>query len=372
MEQKKLFFLNSCVEWGGGEKWTLETAEAFFNRGYDVTVGSVPESELYQKAEAKGISVQEVPVKGSLSVLNPLKLKSFVNYLQREEVTTLFLNLSQDLKFGGVAGKLAGVEQIIYRRGSAIPIKDRFYTEFLLEDCVTDIIANSQATKRTILQNTSDWLSEEKIEIIYNGIKLAEVERELETGTEDLRAELEVGPETTLIANVGRLNVQKGHQYLLEAVDRMRQKISDFKVLIVGKGELESKLKAQAQELGIEEYVVFTGFRTDIYNLLSQVDFMLHTALWEGFGFVIAEAMAVGLPVVSTDVSNIAELVVDGKTGYLAESENSEDIAAKAVEMYQEEEREQMGQRGKVRVEEYFTFERMIERIEHLYLENEI
>lgn len=365
---KKILFLNSCVAWGGGEKWTLETAQALDKRGYEVTVGSVKESELYQRAKEANLKVKEVPVRGSLSVLNPVKLFSFVKYLKQAGITTLFLNLSQDLKFGGLAGKLAGVEQIIYRRGSAIPIKDRFYTQFLLADCVTDIIANSQATKETILENTSSWLSEEKIEIIYNGIKLNEVEAGQEVGP-DIRQEFGIGSETTLIANVGRLNIQKGHQHLLQAVDLIRQEVADFKVLIVGTGELEADLKQQVKELGIEEYVIFTGFRTDIYNLLAQVDFLLHTALWEGFGFVIAEAMAVGLPVVSTDVSNISELVVDGKTGYLAESETPADIANKAVKMINTDQQAELGCRGRERIKEQFTFEQMIEQIENLYLE---
>ncbi len=63
---------------------------------------------------------------------------------------------------------------------------------------------------------------------------------------------------------------------------------------------------------------ILTGFRTYIYDIMKQMDFLLHTALWEGFGFVIAEAMAVGKPVVSIDVSNIFEIIVDGETGYLA------------------------------------------------------
>ncbi|MGM0470929.1 MAG: glycosyltransferase, partial [Bacillota bacterium] len=82
----KILFLNSCVEWGGGEKWTFETAYELDQRGYEVIVGSVQESELYQRATANGLPTKEVPVRGSLSVLNPVKLFSFVWYLQQAEI----------------------------------------------------------------------------------------------------------------------------------------------------------------------------------------------------------------------------------------------------------------------------------------------
>jgi glycosyltransferase involved in cell wall biosynthesis len=365
---KKILFLNSCVEWGGGEKWTFETAQALHRRGYEIIVGSAAESELYNRAEKVGLKTKIVPVKSSLSILNPFKLLSFVNYLKREEIDTIFLNLSQDLKFGAIGGHLAQVNKIIYRRGSAIPIKDRFYTKFLLEDCVTDIIANSKSTRETILENTAEWLSEEKIKIIYNGIKLDKVD-DAEVNS-SIREEFGIAKDEVLIANVGRLSRQKGHKYLVETVELMSRKINNFKVLIVGKGELEAEVKAEVKALGLEDHIIFTGFRTDVYSIMKQVDFLLHTALWEGFGFVIAEAMAAGRPVVSTDVSNISEIVVDGETSYLAESKNPEDIAEKAIRMIKNRERGQMGKLGKKIVKENFKFEDKVDQLEEIYFKD--
>ncbi|WP_097017444.1 glycosyltransferase [Orenia metallireducens] len=363
---KKILFLNTCMAWGGGEKWTFETAIELHKRGYEVTIASIPESELYQRVEKEGVTTKKVLVKGSLSVLNLAKLFSFVNYLKKEKIDVIFLNLSQDLKFGALAGKLAGVDKIIYRRGSAIPIKDRFYTKFLLKDCVTDIIANSKSTKETILRNTSHWLDEDKIEIIYNGVKLDKI-RNIKRS--NIREEFGIDEDMTLIANVGRLNIQKGHKYLIEAVDLIRSEIESFRVLIVGKGELEEELKEKVKNLDLEKHIIFTGFRTDIYNIMSQIDFLLHTALWEGFGFVIAEAMAVGKAVVSTDVSNISEIIVDNKTGYLAESKNPMDIAKKILKMINNQNRDEMGQLAKQVIEKEFNFVDKVNKLENLYFD---
>ena len=357
----KTLFLNSCPKWGGGEKWFFDTASALEQRGLDVVMASIKESELYQKSKKYGLTTKAVSVRGTFSAMNPFKLWSFVDYLKKEKITTLILNLSQDLKFGAVAGKLAGVEQIIYYRGSAFPIQDRWYTRILLRDWVTDIIANSQATKKTILKNTSHWLDDDKIKIIYNGIKLNKIdEANIET---DIREEFNIGDDEIVVANVGRLSREKGQQYLIEAVDLLSKKIDKFKVLIVGKGNMRPNLERKVKELELEEYIVFTGFRTDVYSIMKQIDFLVHTSLWEGFGFVIAEAMAVSKPVVSTNIGAIPELIREGETGYLAESEAPVDIADKMLKMIENNNKTKMGELGRQIVKENFAFKNQIDKL---------
>ena|SRR5690554_5406367 len=130
---KRILFLNTCINWGGGENWTFQVAEYLSKKpNYSVIIGSVSNSELYRRAETNGIQTKKVPIKSSLSALNLIKLIQFSLYLRKEKIDVIFLNLSRDLKFGALSAKLAGVKRIIYRRGSAIPIKDRFYTRFLL------------------------------------------------------------------------------------------------------------------------------------------------------------------------------------------------------------------------------------------------
>jgi glycosyltransferase involved in cell wall biosynthesis len=220
------------------------------------------------------------------------------------------------------------------------------------------------------LENTKEWLSAEKIEIIYNGIQVEQIEEApIET---DIRQEFGIADSTTVIANVGRLSEQKGHCYLIEAVQLLAQERDDFKVLVVGKGELEEEIKAQVKKLGLEDHIIFTGFRTDVYSIMKQIDFLLHTALWEGFGFVVAEAMAAGKPVVSTDVSNISEIMIDGQTGYLAKPKNPEDIANKTLKMIDpsKEKRNQMGEQGRKIVKDNFSFSAKIEQLIRSFLKD--
>lgn len=360
---ENIVFLNSCPVWGGGEKWTFTTARILNeDPEFNVYIATGSDTELYKRAKTAGIKTTEVEVKSGITVLNLFKVKRFINFLKDKNIIIMFLNMSQDLKFGGITGKLAGLNRVIYRRGSAIPIKDRFYNKYLLTQCVTDIIANSKATKETILRHTSHWLNKDKIKMIYNGIDLAKIDKALENPV-DLKEEFVIIDDKIIIGNIGRLSYQKGHEFLVEAVELLSQKRDDFVVLIIGDGEREEEIKNLVSDKGLDDYIIFTGFRNDVYNLFPGLDFLVHTARWEGFGFVIAEAMAAGLPVVSTDVSNISEIVVDGETGYLAEAGNPKDIEDKIIKMINSCKSNNFGIKGKKVIENNFSLKIMIENI---------
>lgn len=365
---KHIVFLNSCPVWGGGEKWTFTTAKKLNeNPEFNIYIATAEDTELFKRAEKAGIKTKEVNVKSGITCLNPFKVYNFVSFLKEKKIDIMFLNMSQDLKFGGITGKIADLKRIVYRRGSAIPIKNRFYNKFLLKDCVTDIIANSKSTKETVLRYTSRWLDEGKIEIIYNGIDLKKIDKGLKNPV-DLNQEFGISDDKFIIGNIGRLSYQKGHEFLLEAVELLKQERDDFVVLIIGDGEREKEVKKLAAKKKLEDYIIFAGFRDDVYNLLPGLDFLVHTARWEGFGFVIAEAMAAGLPVVSTDVSNISEIIIDGETGYLAKAEDPGDIKNKMVKIM-ENDTDRFGKSGRKIIKDKFTLNKMIKNIE-IFLED--
>lgn len=364
---KNLFFLNTSKVFGGGEKWTLEVAEALLNRGYSVTIGSLRNTKLTEEALSSNIPVKYIALQNSFSTLNPFKLNSFIKFLKRTSIDVLFLNQSLDLKFGGLAGHLAHVPQIIYRRGSAIPIKNTLYSRYLLKNCTTGIIANSEATKSTILEHTSHYLDQKKIQTIYNGVKIKEIEEKSQNGI-NLYKEFGLPKHKLILINIGRLHEQKGHTFLIEAAKILRKERDDFVILIVGDGPLLNSIQEQVTRYNLQDSFVFTGFRHEVYSLLSEADCLVHTARWEGFGYVIAEAMALSKPVVATDVSNMSEVIIDGETGLLAEPENPWDIAEKINLLLDYSDRESMGSAGRKRVEKKFEFQRMIDEIESGFL----
>ena len=144
--------------------------------------------------------------------------------------------------------------------------------------------------------------------------------------------------EKNIILAVGRFTEAKDYPNLLSAISILRNKRDDFKLLIVGDGPLKSDLASYVESLGLDSFVCFLGIRTDIPDLMSSSDIFVLSSAWEGFGLVVAEAMACERVVVATDCGGVREVV--GACGILLEPKNSELLAQalnKALDLTPEE-----------------------------------
>lgn len=132
-----------------------------------------------------------------------------------------------------------------------------------------------------------------------------------------------------LIGNVGRLTEQKGFKYFIDSIPMVLSDHPKTKFIIIGAGELEQGLKEQAKALHITDSIIWLGYRKDVQNLLSQLDLVVLSSLWEGLPLTPLEAFSVGTPVVGTAVDGTPEEIQDGYNGYLAKPKDSKDLAKK-------------------------------------------
>ncbi len=359
-EKNTICFVNSVKSWGGGEKWHLDISKRLHEKGYKILLISSPESELFIKANQEKISSRTIHI-SNLSFLNPIKIFLISRMLKKEKVGTLLINLSADLKAVGIAGRLAGVNHIIYRRGSALPVRNTFLNRFLYRKIATKIIANSLETKRTILLNNPYFIAEDKITVIYNGI-------DLKTNVKKNFPNLYTrNGNEFLIGNAGRLSEEKGQIYLIDLAKTLKIQGYKFKILIAGRGKLESKLKKYAKNNGVEDEVIFLGFLENMDWFNELIDLFVLTSLYEGFGYVLVEAMAKQKPVVAFDICSSSEIIIDNQTGFLVEKANVKQLAQKVEVLMQDEKlRKKMGIQGLKRVEEVFTINKTIEKVESL------
>ena len=354
----RICFFNSLISWGGGEKWHYDISTRLGASGYPVVVISGKNSELYNRLKQTPVLTRQISI-SNLSFLNPVKILELRKLFKREKVKTLILNLSTDLKAAGLAARLAGVENIIYRRGSAIPIRDTILNRLIFKYIVTEIIANSEETKRTILMNNPRLFDDNKIRIIYNGIDLEEHQK---TKSKLLyqRTDGEI-----ILGNAGRLSEEKGHIYLLELARVLKEKEIKFKLLIAGTGKLRYRLNKIARSYKIEKEVKFLGFVKNIKSFNQSIDIFLLTSLWEGFGYVIVEAMAEEKPVIAFDIRSSAEIIDQGQTGFLVEKGNIEELAEKVDILAKNEKlRKTMGENGRLKVEQIFTLNKALKKVE--------
>lgn len=356
----KICFFNSCRFWGGGEKWHFETALLMKENGHDVVICSSKNSELSLKAKKSGIRVEEFNIT-NLSFINLMLMNRLRNFFSIEKFDVIILNLPADLKSAGVAAKSAGIRKIVYRRGSAIPVKNSLLNRIIFKNVVGSIIANSVETKNTVLKNNAQLFPEEKIYHLYNGIDIEEYEkREFQNLYKKTEYEIVIG-------NGGRLSKQKNQIFLIKMAEQLKKEGLKFKILIAGKGELEESLKSEAKLRGVEEEVIFLGFVENIKSFMKSIDIFLLPSHWEGFGYVMVEAMLCRKPVIAFNISSNPEIVEDGESGFLIEKDNIEECIKK-IKLFAEnpEEINRMGAKGEEYSKLKFSIKEAVKKLEEI------
>ncbi len=183
-----------------------------------------------------------------------------------------------------------------------------------------------------------------------------------------LRQSMGLPPETLLIGSICRLTEQKGLLYGLRGFAQIAQAAPEAHYVIAGDGPLGAALAAEADALKLADRVHFLGWRDDAHAIFAALDVFLAPSLWEGFGLVFLEAMALGIPIISTRVSAIPEVIVDGRTGWLVPPSDAEAIASALREaLTKPDERIARGTAGRHRLEAEFTVDAMVTRTLAIY-----
>ncbi len=136
-------------------------------------------------------------------------------------------------------------------------------------------------------------------------------------GRDEIRKQFGVEDDCVLVGHIGRFSTQKNHSYLLEIFKKIHSLNQKTKLMLVGKGELEQKIKAKVSDLGLSDSVIFTGVRSDIPSILSAMDVFLFPSLYEGMPNTVIEAQATGLPCVISDTIT-GEADITGLVKYLS------------------------------------------------------
>jgi glycosyltransferase involved in cell wall biosynthesis len=347
MPPKTLCFFNTNGPWGGGEHWHYQNALLARDKGYNVCVVAKKGGALAAKLHGQTGIRLFTPDLGGISFLNPVTMAGLVRLFQREKVDAVLLCLPRDVKSGGIAAKLAGVPDIIYRRGIAVPVHDRLLNRLLFGRVLTKLIVNSEETKRCVLAENPKIMPHERIHLIYNGFDASEFDARQSAPL------VQREPGELVIGTAGRLTEQKGQRLLIEAAALLKDAAPpapSFRVLIAGTGELETELKAQVKRLGLEDRVQFLGFVQDMKAFHQSIDIFALPSLWEGFGFVLAEAMTMRLPVAAFAVSSVPEVVEHGVTGLLCPPE-AHALADNLLRLMGDAElRARCGEQGRARV----------------------
>lgn len=360
MTSRKICFFNSTKAWGGGEKWHFDISTRLHAKFGNILVVAGKGSELGQRLAATVIPHQLIAI-GNLSFLNPVKIIRLYRLFREERPDVLIMNLPADLKAAGIAARLAGVKRIIYRRGSAIAVRNSFLNRLLFRYLLDDIIANSAETARTLLHENRTLFPAEKIHIVYNGVDWKKFDA-LPQAPAYRSAQVSI-----VLGNAGRLVPQKGQDVLIHLAKQLKSRGHSFEIVIAGEGKLKEALLRKSVEEGVSEQLRFLGFVENMAQFLNSIDIFLLPSRWEGFGYVIAEAMYCAKPVIAFNVSSNPEIISDNESGFLIAQG---DIAAfvKKTELLINDVllRERMGENARRAAIERFSIENALTQIEKL------
>src|SRR5712671_4595154 len=347
---------------GGAERQFVERLR-LHPPGFSALVGCLELSgPMLDQVRSLGYEPVLFPLQGSMLRANTLKQIARMAALMREHrvrivhATDFNTNL---LAFA--AGRLAGAKVIVSRvdLGHLREGFGKWHREAEKWNArhADLVVANADAVREVCIRD--ERCRPERVVVVRNGIDLPHFDR---LAAQPLQAPLPVGPDDVPVAVIGNLWPVKGHRTLLEAASLLQDRFPRLKFLCAGEGPEREPLEKQIRELGLAGRVFLLGHRLDVPAILARVRAACLCSSAEGLSNALMEAMAARLPVVATAVGGNPELVRPGENGLLVPSGDARSLADKLAELLSDQARaEEMGRRGRVRVEAELTLARMAE-----------
>lgn len=337
----------------------LAEAMGMRHRGHELLIAAPPQSRICAEARKRGLETRALP----------LARKSFAGFrairslLKAEDVQVVNTHSSTDSWLTALACiGLGDAPAIVRTRHISAPIPSNPLTRWLYFRAAAHIVTTGEALRRQVIAEAG--ADPARVTSVPTGIDL---DRFHPGNRIAMRAELGLAQEDFLVGIVATLRSWKGHRYLLDAIARIPD--TRVKAVVVGGGPGEDNLRRQAADLGIEARVIMAGQREDVVPWLQSFDvFALPSYANEGVPQAIMQAMACGLPVITTAIGAIGEAASDGVTALMVQPQNADALAAAILRLRADAGlRERLGQAGTAAAQERFSSKKMLDEMERVF-----
>ncbi len=321
---KKIFHLRSSSFIGGPEKQIIRLLSA--SRKYKHVVGSfVVNAESNELINyAKKFDLETVTLKVNSS-FDPRCVFQLYQYVKRQKVDVVCTHDYRANFICNIIRCLLPVKQIAFFRGwtgenTKITIYEKL--DSLILKRLDGVVA---VASHKVEEMVRIGVNEEMISIIPNSIEVEDLNG---ISYQDIRGKYNISRRKRVVGTVGRLSVEKGHRFFMEAIPLILKEHSDIVFIIVGEGVEAQALFRLSEQWSIEDKVIFTGWQEDPLSFIKCMDIFVLPSLTEGLPNVLLEAAALEVPIVSTSVGGCGDIVINGKTGVLVEPRNPSSISA--------------------------------------------
>ena len=311
---ENILFSDSCRKncWGGVEKWVVMMSKALRHKGYSTYLICRPKGYIEKKARENEVPVYNAGFSNSLDITTTLTILKLIRQLK---IDVIVCSTNLDIKLAGLAGKIAGIP-VISRQGMAlIPNSPKY--KFLIRNFTDSIITNTYTIKKQY--ENYGWFPPGFIQVIYNGVPHPQEC----TGEEIIRNRHLTIPGEKLILSAGRLNQQKGFQYLIETARLAQENHDPWKFIILGNGREEAHLKHLISSYQLKN-IELLGFKKEIHHYYKSADLFVLSSLAEGTPNVVLEAMSYKCPVIATNVNGVQEVIQNNLNGWYVPSRDSQ------------------------------------------------
>lgn len=360
---------------GGTEMQVLGLAEQFDPVRYHLSFGCMRrQGSVGKEYGDRGWSISEYPISRFASLTACRQMLRLARELRVRKPQVLHSYNFYANVFSVPAARLAGVPCVV----ASIRDMGVYLTPMQMRiqrwicGFADRIVVNADAIRNWLIES---GYSAEKIRVIRNGIRMPGPNSDATRAR--IRAELGISASAKVVMMVSRLNPKKGVEYLLDAAPAVLSHVPNAWFVVVGDIVLESagqersyseRLSARTRELGVSERVIFTGLRRDIPHLLAAADMSVLPSLSEGLPNAVIEAMAIGLPVVASNVGGIPELIQHARNGLLVPAGDTAALAASLSAVLSNPFlSRRLGEAARLRIQSGFSFEKMFRETTALY-----
>lgn len=345
----KILQMNSMNIWGGGEVHVLLLCRQLLALGDEVTLVCRLGSAIDQKAKEEQLPVLNLPLKGAIDIKSAWAI---ANYCKENSIGIIHAHNGRDYWIAVLAKCFYPNLKVVITRHILSPLKGTLLHRWLHKK-IDRVIAVSQAVKNGISVFPSD-----KITVIHNGI---DIDAFYAATPGMLRKELNLSPSTKIVGMVGRVNPSKGHATFIQSIPEILDKHPHTAFVIVGGGEYISQLKE------MNRAVHFLGKRSDVPQIMKDLDIFVMASPNEPFGLVTVEAMAAGAAVVATNSGGTAEIIVDGESGLLIPPKDPARLAEAVVKILNDDNLATKLRAGGIERARQYNIENMVLNTQKIY-----
>ncbi len=369
MTKLKILYLHNITEISGGERSLLNLWANLDRRRFELFLIVPQEGHLSRAARQLNVQVGILDVP-KLRFLNIFRIFNcaidLASFLRLYQIDIIHSYAPRNNILSALIAKLGGQKTIWHERnllyGQEI---DRSVQFFFLPDC---IICNSNAVARRF----ASIKDSSKIRVVLNGVDLVTFKP---SEHDSLKSKLGLD-QKKVVGVVANLNKRKRPEFLIEAIPLVVSRFQDVRFLIIG-GEFPSENGRRLKELqelvkskGMENHVIFTGFKEDVSPYLNVLDLLVHVTDKEACSRSILEAMACGKAVIAVNDGGNPELVEDQKTGILTDVNDREKLVQSIAELLKDDHRRRaMGRQAREKAQQCFDVKRNAAQTQSIYLE---